>query len=60
MFEFRIVQYFDTDGGQWTSWEVTTPEGTPEPHDHEVLGVIEKAKAEVIKWYASIDPEEPQ
>jgi hypothetical protein len=48
-FEVRIVAWFASDGRQYTSHEVTTPDGNNAPMLNELLGAIEVAKAGILE-----------
>lgn len=48
-FEIRIVCWFDSEGQQWTSVEVTAPEGSSEPQLGETLGAIEMGKMSLLR-----------
>lgn len=42
MFEIRIVQWFDKDGGTWHTAEVRVPEGYDYPPVHEAWGAMHR------------------
>lgn len=48
-FQIRICVWFDSEGRQWTTHDVTVPEGNGPAHLVETLGALEVAKASIIE-----------
>jgi hypothetical protein len=47
-FQIRICVWFDSNGRQWTTHDVTVPEGNGSAHLAETLGALEVAKASIL------------